>query len=484
MRRTLLTTLLAGVALGATAAPAAAVTLHAAPRATATALPCAEAAPCRIDYALAAAAAGDDVQLAPGDYYLTGSTPFAGLPDVAAGVAVHGSPTGPRPVLHGEILANAVPFLRVAGRLSDVTADVSIGTAPDIAYALSLADGSLADRVTVHAHGRAGKWLMACASTGGEIRNSVCHGDGPGRVDGVNGITGNPVTYEVRNVTAITTAATGYGVHVGQSNKTTTMNVTNTIARGVTADVSATAGLAGGRATMNIAASNFTTQDTAGTGTGVIAQGTGNQVGGDAPRFVDAAAGDFRQADGSRTIDAGVTASGNGPLALGGTPREVGRTTDIGADEFVPAPPAPAPPAAPAPTADPSPDPGVAGSAGGGPKRAETDTLAPTLSTVRLARRWRTSARLRFVLSEPGVVTARISSMTTTRCGKPTPCRRLRPRGRITLRAATAGRQTLRLSRRLAGRRLAPGLYRVELSAVDAAGNQAVAKRLTFRISR
>ena len=63
------------------------------------------------------------------------------------------------------------------------------------------------------------------------------------------------------------------------------------------------------------------------------------------PVFVDAANGDYREAAGSPTIDAGI-ADQLGPLDLAGNTRVLGSAPDIGAYEFVPPPAVPLPPAA------------------------------------------------------------------------------------------------------------------------------------------
>ena len=52
--------------------------------------------------------------------------------------------------------------------------------------------------------------------------------------------------------------------------------------------------------------------------------------------FVDPANGDYREAAGSPTIDAGVT-DRSAPLDLDGNARTLGAAPDIGAFEFVPA---------------------------------------------------------------------------------------------------------------------------------------------------
>jgi hypothetical protein len=77
------------------------------------------------------------------------------------------------------------------------------------------------------------------------------------------------------------------------------------------------------------------------TGSATIADLGGNQTA--APLFVDAAHGDYREAPGSPTIDAGI-ADQLGPLDIAGNTRILGAAPDIGAYEFVP------PPAVPRPT--------------------------------------------------------------------------------------------------------------------------------------
>ncbi|MBJ7522222.1 MAG: hypothetical protein JHC84_21145, partial [Solirubrobacteraceae bacterium] len=351
-RRPLTAAVLAALAAGAAAAPSSAATLHATPDSTRAATPCAVATPCKLDYAMAAAGVGDDVRLAPGDYYATGTTPYAGLPDVRPGITVHGDPALPLPVLHGHMAANATPFVRIqsTGVLRDVALDVGSNPGLTYSYAVMITPGALLDRALVRSRGTTGVNTTACSMVGGTVTNSACLGSGPGTVNALTGTASASVIYAVRNVTAITTATSGDGIRVGVSSFTSTMNVTNSIARGITSDVASRAGLAGGDVTLNLTNSNWNAQSSGGAGTARIINVGGNQYGPTAavPLFADAAAGDYRPVAGSPTIDAGTTDPLNGPLALGGAPRVVGAATDIGAFECVPPPPAP--PAPPAPT--------------------------------------------------------------------------------------------------------------------------------------
>jgi hypothetical protein len=65
------------------------------------------------------------------------------------------------------------------------------------------------------------------------------------------------------------------------------------------------------------------------------------------PLFANAATGDLSELSGSPTINAGVTDPLNGAVDFAGNPRTVGASTDIGAYEFSPPPPAAAGPSGP-----------------------------------------------------------------------------------------------------------------------------------------
>jgi hypothetical protein len=103
---------------------------------------------------------------------------------------------------------------------------------------------------------------------------------------------------------------------------------------------------------------------------------------------------------------------------------------------------------------------GGSGQTGGGvPTGDPGDLLAPVISRLRVARAGRA---IRFRLSEPARVTLRL-----TRAGTRRLAGRIRVNGRL-------GANEVRLrGRRLGGRVLRPGRYRVAASARDAAGNQA-----------
>jgi hypothetical protein len=91
---------------------------------------------------------------------------------------------------------------------------------------------------------------------------------------------------------------------------------------------------AGTTAKITVGNSNWLDGATDGAGASIL-DGGGNQS--SAPAFVNEAVGDYRQAAGSPTIDAGLSEFIDGDFDFDGDPRQIG-TIDIGADEFVVAP--------------------------------------------------------------------------------------------------------------------------------------------------
>src|SRR5262249_40941771 len=141
----------------------------------------------------------------------------------------------------------------------------------------------------------------------------------------------------VRNVTAIATGANSIGIqarYLGGAGGHHTLVLGNSIAGGEKFDLRAEDS-ANGPGVIQVSNSNFDNVSVAGSAT---ISGPANQTA--PPAFVDAPAGDYREAPGSPTIDAG-TGAGVGALDLAGNPRVLGPAPDIGAFEFVPPPPPP-----------------------------------------------------------------------------------------------------------------------------------------------
>jgi hypothetical protein len=163
------------------------------------------------------------------------------------------------------------------------------------------------------------------------VRDSVVRAEGMEAV--AVAASGTASTGTIRNVTAIAAGegSTGISSHYfGPPSSPYILDVGSTIARGAGNDLRAEAGLPGA-GDIVVSHSNFDHVERVGEAT--ISDAGGNQTA--APLFVDAAAGDYREAAGSPTIDAGI-ADRSGPLDLAGNPRVLGATPDIGAFEFIP----------------------------------------------------------------------------------------------------------------------------------------------------
>jgi hypothetical protein len=149
----------------------------------------------------------------------------------------------------------------------------------------------------------------------------------------------------LRNSTIVTDGAGSAALQLmtsGQNVAATSLSVTvnNSIVRGAGVDVSLQATWAPDTASVLLKHSNFETGEITGQGTASITDPSelGNQTA--LPLFTGAAAGDLRQAPGSPTIDAGVEDVTPGQTDIEGDERFIGASIDIGADEFVPPPPA------------------------------------------------------------------------------------------------------------------------------------------------
>jgi hypothetical protein len=191
------------------------------------------------------------------------------------------------------------------------------------------------------------------------VTNSIVVSPGTAICSGASS-SSNTSTY--RNVTAISTdpGSVAIDVNADGANAFATVLLSNVIAKGSQngAGFSTSTDSSGAHATTSASHTNYANSLTSGTNAVTVDAG-GNQ--GTSPKFVDPAQGDYHEAAGSVTIDAGVDHPGNGPSDLDGDARTIG-TTDIGADEFVPPPPpaSPPPPPSNAGSGTPSPTPAPA----------------------------------------------------------------------------------------------------------------------------
>lgn len=347
-RRLFLLTVVAG-ALGAAAlSPSAwaATQRYTSPGGTGT--DCSAAVPCRITMAVSGAHAGDEVILTPGDYAM-----FDDIVDPAP-ITIHGVAGQPRP----RLLFTGAQFvsLHTGSVLRYVEVDQTV---PGAIWAT----GALLDQVVVRAPNYP---LFIDSST---IRNSIVVATGPGAV-AIRSNSNSTSNSVLRNVTAIAPGSGGVAVDAFAATLAGSVNIgaNNVIARGGPGGASfrARTDNVGGHATIGIGTSAYPagTLATSGTNAG-FTYGLGNLA--LDPIFVDPATGDYRQAAGSPTINAGADDYRNGELDVDGDLRANG-TTDIGADEYV------VPPAGGGNT-------GGGGAGSGGTDPSGTPTTPPSAAT-------------------------------------------------------------------------------------------------------
>ena len=280
-------------------------------------LTCSQQAPCSLVTAVNSAAGADEVIVAgdQGTYGTPGSPITTQLHDAPGGVNIHGVAGQPMPVIYSSVVGNAIQ-LNSGGNATyiDIENLSGSGTALFIGHTASL----------VYARGGLTGCTVAPFIT---LTDSVCTGGSNG-VDGFSSTSGTQ-NLTLRNVTAI---GGSDGVSLGATGYTQDVLGTSLIARGPSADISTSQ--SGGSVNFNLDHSNYANVQH-GVGTSVTVAGSGtNQTA--APIFANAATGDFHQAAGSPTIDAGSDDPLNGLADFEAKPRTFGAHTDIGADEYSP----------------------------------------------------------------------------------------------------------------------------------------------------
>ncbi|UJA20042.1 hypothetical protein HJD18_07295 [Thermoleophilia bacterium SCSIO 60948] len=329
LRRRAITGLFAAVAassfLSAAASPAVAgvgSARYESPTGT-SAQPCTEQAPCDIATAINGAAGGQ-VLLEGGNYQLGESGLFIG----------GGTDVGPKDDQQVTIAATGGigSSVRVNGDGSSI-ADLTIRAANANA-ALLLDQGSpLAERVYVESYDNTG---AACSMQAGLIRDSVCFGSGAAQSnDGVavQGFNGGTFSARLRNVTAY--SKSGSGLYIGAFQAASvTVDARNSIFRGNDGDLDSPQAdiesFGDGARIGDIDFSNYSSVN----GPDSIAAPNSDDNQTASPVFSNEAAGDFTQAPGSPTIDAGTAAATDlGTTDLAGDERFQNGRIDIGAYE-------------------------------------------------------------------------------------------------------------------------------------------------------
>ncbi len=367
-----------------------AATRYAAPDGDGAVATCAASDPCALEDAMNY----DFVR--NGDEIIVGSGEYANVGQMGTNkaISIHGAAGAPSPVIHG---VNGTTFFLDNDNLeiSNLVIDHVGGGS-----GLALVRGT-GERLIVRSQDG-----DACIGAWATLRDTVCASEA---WSGVRSGYSNPYVYtlRLRNVTAISSGSSpgshAISIDGNQGNKITVdaKNVIAYAANPDSADVYASGGSQGATSDVVLEASNFD-EVFVGNAATITAPGSNtNQT--VPPLFAGFAGGDFTQAAGSPTIDAGVDDALNGTTDVTGGLRKVGAATDIGAYEFVPSPPPvdpedPVDPANPADPTDPQPstpadpsDPAVPGPVG---TPETTITRAPRMRTH--------SRRAAFRFTSPG----------------------------------------------------------------------------------
>ncbi len=325
MRRVLL---VAAVVLLALPASALGATRYASPAGGATGS-CGQADPCSLTYAVTGATGGDEVIVTPGEY------PVAETIEATVPLTIRAVAGAARPRIVGA--PEVTPFevesaSTVSGLAIEATEATSIGaTVP----------GVVLERLELTAVGKDA--VAAAVVSGVEITNSLMVARGPDPVG----------LFELGFTTDVTTLRNDTIVAEGEESAGILAIAVAPVAIQAT-DVIAVGDTSAGASDMAPTSIAFDHSDLQGQTEGNV---TITNAVTSPPRFVAAAGGNFREAAGSPTIDAGVNDPANGATDLDGNPRSLpGRltctvgnppaVTDIGAYEFVPT----APPCVPTPT--------------------------------------------------------------------------------------------------------------------------------------
>ena len=269
--------------------------------------------PCDLRYAVEEVSqAGDEVILVAGDYQLSSTLALKG------GVDFHGAAGQPRPRLtfsDGSLSANDyqthVRHVDVDGGIDiygDSVAEDLIVT--DDGTAVRIGSATLRDALVVAA---------------GQDATAIEAAGSPSMLRNVTAIAVGEASSAIRVTGVYAPGPDPTNPGAGQCFPYWA-DAKNVIAHGTGGDVSSS-GQCGG--TAELANSNYR----AGQSPAAVDNG-GNQTHVD-PRFVDPAAGNFHQAPGSPTIDAGTSDPLIGPTDIDGENRVMGRAPDIGADEFL-----------------------------------------------------------------------------------------------------------------------------------------------------
>jgi hypothetical protein len=407
---------------------------------------CTQEEPCALSEAVAGAKAGDEVILGAGTYSV--SSPIS-APSVT-NVQIHGDTGGPMPRVAGAFPGPVFNLFETGDSLSyvEIENDANGGGAVGCL-------GSRLERIRVRVVGLEATGVFTDSDCA--IRNSLLRVEGAPSIGlRANGASPSNTSASAKNVTVISSGSNSIGAtaeyNIGSAGSFT-LELENAILQGTEDDLKAMEG-AKGLGNIAVNHSNFDTFTAVG-GANVI-DGGGNQTA--PPVYVDAEAGDFREAAGSPTIDAGI-AGELGQLDLSGNTRVLGPAPDIGAFEFVPPP---------------SPAPGQIQSLAIAPRAFRTTKGGGAVTSAGRKAKGHLGATVTYGMSASGEVKFTVEKLSAGRrvgkqCVKQTrtnashkKCTLSKPvRGGFTL-SGVAGQNSFKFSGRIGGRALRPGRYRLK----------------------
>lgn len=281
---------------------------------------------------------GDEVIVEPGSYGTPGAPLSTHIESGAEQLDVHGVDVSPGPA-SAKIYTEAPYGIRLYGAGTTIR-DLEIEDTGTPGGGSLLLENASGEHLIVRANAGSACVLERTST----LSDSLCQDSGSQDAVLVTGALTGPNSVTLRNVTAIGSDDGIYVATIGYfSDRPSALTAINTIARGGVYDIQASEGAASDSVVTSH--SNYSAANTKVEGGATItddgtSQTTGNQT--TAQLFVDPAAGNFRELLGAETIGAGLIDPANGGLDFEGDARVFAQatscaSTDIGADQFVPA---------------------------------------------------------------------------------------------------------------------------------------------------
>jgi hypothetical protein len=292
---------------------------------------CAQATPCSLEYAISAAAPGDEVVVGAGDYTVAATI------ETETPLWIHGAPGVVKPRVFAADQAVFKSF--VPQHLSDLEFESTNNGGEGVLFVP--ADGTVLERLKLFARGAESIGLRPGSNF--TMTDSLILAEGSPESFGVfiQGAAGGSVQLRNDTIVADGSKAMALSVFMVAKDASLTVAATNTIVSGGQFDASARESSEATGSTVAIGFDHSNLDTTEGEVTSVNGQTA-------PPQFTPPNPRGFQQAPGSPTIDAGVDDPANGPTDIDGNPRALPAhlsctepdtaITDIGAYEFVPTP--------------------------------------------------------------------------------------------------------------------------------------------------